>query len=280
MHAGQLHLSVAEAAGVIARQFPRVGGPARAAGQQPRHGEPPLPGRRRPGGAVPARAGGRRREARLARARAGGGAAAVRAGCRCRHPRWSRSASPTTSSRCRGRCTAGCRGLLCTTPTWPPARRSPATSERWCWRSARIDTGGRTFTGDGRGGRLADHDQSVAAYLADAEGMIDTVALRTLWARLRGTPRDQPDVTTHGDLMPGNLLVTDGRLAAVIDVGMAGPADPALDLQPAWNLLDVTARGRRSAPPSAAATTSGTAARAGRSRRRSAASRTTARPTR
>ena len=105
-----------------------------------------------------------------------------------------------------------------------------------------IDTGGRTFIGEHRGGRLADHDESVAAYLDDAERMIDTGALRALWARLRETPRDEPDVTTHGDLMPGNLLVADGRLAAVIDVGMAGPADPALDLQPAWNLLEEGAR--------------------------------------
>ena len=105
-----------------------------------------------------------------------------------------------------------------------------------------IGTGGRAFSGDARGGRLADHDDAVAAYLHDAEGMIDTDALRVLWARLRETPRDQPDVTTHGDLMPGNLLVMEGSLAAVIDVGMAGPADPALDLQPAWNLLDEGAR--------------------------------------
>ena len=41
-----------------------------------------------------------------------------------------------------------------------------------------IGTGGRAFPGDARGGRLADHDDAVAAYLHDAEGMIDTDALR------------------------------------------------------------------------------------------------------
>lgn len=106
-----------------------------------------------------------------------------------------------------------------------------------------MDTGGRCFSGDMRGGLLPDHDRSVATYLGAAVGMIDTDRLHRLWARFRETPRSEPDVWTHGDLMPGNLLVRDdGRLGAVIDVGSLAPADPALDLQPAWSLLDPEAR--------------------------------------
>jgi aminoglycoside phosphotransferase (APT) family kinase protein len=93
-----------------------------------------------------------------------------------------------------------------------------------------IDTGGRVFDRPGRGGALTDVDDYVDRCLAR-----DT--LRSLWERLRQTPRGEADTMTHGDLMPGNLLVTDGRLTSVIDVATAGPADPALDLQPAWNLL-------------------------------------------
>ncbi|GAC1330260.1 MAG: hypothetical protein NVSMB22_22390 [Chloroflexota bacterium] len=37
--------------------------------------------------------------------------------------------------------------------------------------------------------------------------------------------------------MPGNLLVVDGRLSAVIDFGGLNVGDPACDLQPAWNLI-------------------------------------------
>jgi aminoglycoside phosphotransferase (APT) family kinase protein len=51
-------------------------------------------------------------------------------------------------------------------------------------------------------------------------------------------PRSAGDVMTHGDLTPGNVFVSDGRLAAVIDVGGLGPADPALDLVGAWHLLE------------------------------------------
>jgi aminoglycoside phosphotransferase (APT) family kinase protein len=42
----------------------------------------------------------------------------------------------------------------------------------------------------------------------------------------------------HGDLIPGNVLVADGRLAGILDVGGLAPADSALDLVGAWHLLD------------------------------------------
>jgi len=59
-----------------------------------------------------------------------------------------------------------------------------------------------------------------------------------MWARMRDLPRGQAaDVMTHGDLIPGNVLVSSGRLAGVLDVGGLGPADPALDLVGAWHLL-------------------------------------------
>jgi len=47
---------------------------------------------------------------------------------------------------------------------------------------------------------------------------------------------------SHGDLIPGNVLVSGGRLAGVIDVGGLGPADPALDLVAAWHLLQAGPR--------------------------------------
>lgn len=46
----------------------------------------------------------------------------------------------------------------------------------------------------------------------------------------------------HGDLIPGNLLVDQGRLSAVIDWGGAGIGDPAQDLSPAWAVLGAKGR--------------------------------------
>lgn len=106
-----------------------------------------------------------------------------------------------------------------------------------------LDSAGRSFSGSGRGGALADHDEQVTKALSRNRGLIDVDRLSTLWRRLRDTPRpDASDLWTHGDLMPGNLLLQNGRLSAVIDVATLGPADPALDLMPAWNLLDAAAR--------------------------------------
>jgi aminoglycoside phosphotransferase (APT) family kinase protein len=49
-------------------------------------------------------------------------------------------------------------------------------------------------------------------------------------------------VWLHGDLTPENLLVHEGRLAAVIDFGCLGVGDPACDLMVAWTLLTGEAR--------------------------------------
>ena len=46
----------------------------------------------------------------------------------------------------------------------------------------------------------------------------------------------------HGDLIPGNILVINRRLSALIDWGGAGIGDPAQDFGPAWAILNGTAR--------------------------------------
>jgi aminoglycoside phosphotransferase (APT) family kinase protein len=41
----------------------------------------------------------------------------------------------------------------------------------------------------------------------------------------------------HGDVAADNLLVRDGRLAAVVDFGCSGVGDPACDLTIAWTFF-------------------------------------------
>jgi aminoglycoside phosphotransferase (APT) family kinase protein len=100
-----------------------------------------------------------------------------------------------------------------------------------------IDIGGRLFDGAGRGGDLRGEDRWMETCFERSEDLLDVPRLRRTWAALRVLPRVDPDVMTHGDLIPGNVLVADGHLVGVIDVGGLGPADPALDLVAAWHLL-------------------------------------------
>lgn len=99
------------------------------------------------------------------------------------------------------------------------------------------DTKGRRFAGPGRGGVLTDHDRWMEECFRESAGLVDVPALRRLWSSMRRLPREDADVMSHTDLIPGNLLVADGRLAGVLDTGGFSAADPALDLVCAWHLL-------------------------------------------
>jgi len=105
-----------------------------------------------------------------------------------------------------------------------------------------IDVRGGHFAGNGRGGDLRSHDEWMEVCFEQSEHLSDVSRLRRIWARLRDLPRESPDLMTHGDLIPGNVLVDNGRLAGILDVGGLGPADPALDLVSAWHLLDTGPR--------------------------------------
>jgi aminoglycoside phosphotransferase (APT) family kinase protein len=107
----------------------------------------------------------------------------------------------------------------------------------------RMATDGRTWGGQGRGGPLHTRDEYVRAALAESSHLTDTVRLARIWERCLDTPSHAAaDVWIHADLIPGNLLVRDGRLAAVIDLGAVNVGDPAVDLMPGWNLMTSGAR--------------------------------------
>ncbi|WP_156756266.1 aminoglycoside phosphotransferase family protein [Actinokineospora pegani] len=95
-----------------------------------------------------------------------------------------------------------------------------------------------------RGGPLAALDAATRSAIEELrtvpEEAVDCDAALAVW---EDAPEwDGPPVWLHADLMPGNLLVEDGRLTGVIDFGCAGIGDPACDLFPAWNLLPADAR--------------------------------------
>jgi aminoglycoside phosphotransferase (APT) family kinase protein len=96
-----------------------------------------------------------------------------------------------------------------------------------------------------RGAPLAELDEQVRRSIADLGDRIDGVATVRSWEEsLRASVWDGEEVWVHGDLLPGNLLVVDGRLSAVIDFGGLNVGDPACDLQPAWNVFAGESRRR------------------------------------
>ena len=92
---------------------------------------------------------------------------------------------------------------------------------------------------EGRGAPLASLDDWVREWTprADPE-LVDRDAVMALWADATSAPaHDGQPCWFHGDLHEGNLLVRDGRLAAVIDWGAAGRGDPAVELNAMWGYV-------------------------------------------
>jgi aminoglycoside phosphotransferase (APT) family kinase protein len=86
--------------------------------------------------------------------------------------------------------------------------------------------------------RLADRDADVRRCVGELGTRIDADAVLRMWERCVATPQHEgPGCWVHGDLLPGNILVVDGRLTAVIDWGALAVGDPARDLTPAWTVL-------------------------------------------
>jgi len=94
-----------------------------------------------------------------------------------------------------------------------------------------------------RGLPLQTQDKEVRQAIASLHGKIDTNKATALWEECLEAPAwEKPPVWLHGDLLPGNLLVQDGKLSAVIDWGLAGIGDPACDLIAAWSVFSLKTR--------------------------------------
>lgn len=101
-----------------------------------------------------------------------------------------------------------------------------------------VDTTGAPVPPDdpfARGTPLAPRDPLFREALEELRDEFDTGLVLAAWeASLAADTWTGQPRWIHGDLMPGNLLVADGRLAAVIDFATAWAADPAGDLLAAW----------------------------------------------
>lgn len=88
-----------------------------------------------------------------------------------------------------------------------------------------------------RGTPMGRFDEAVQWGISRLDGVVDGDRARHVWrsALDAGDWTGEP-VWVHGDLLPGNLLVSRGRLSGVIDWGAAGVGDPACEAMVAWSL--------------------------------------------
>jgi aminoglycoside phosphotransferase (APT) family kinase protein len=93
-----------------------------------------------------------------------------------------------------------------------------------------------------RGGSLLTYDQDTRSALRDLAGKVDTNACARVWEAAIEGSYSGPSEWLHGDVAASNLLVREGRLAAVIDFGSMGVGDVACDLTIAWTLFTGSAR--------------------------------------
>ena len=99
---------------------------------------------------------------------------------------------------------------------------APADAPHNPWRSIPLDA---------RTERLHEH-------LDQLRDTVNRERVLAVWDRVVVTPRwPGPPMWIHGDLHPGNLLINDGELAAVLDFGDLTSGDPATDLSVMWMLL-------------------------------------------
>lgn len=93
-----------------------------------------------------------------------------------------------------------------------------------------------------RGGDLRVYNAESRRAIANLPEGLDRETATAVWEAALAARFDGPPVWVHGDVAPGNLLVRDGTLAAVIDFGCSAVGDPACDLVLAWTFLDGEAR--------------------------------------
>lgn len=111
---------------------------------------------------------------------------------------------------------------------------------------SRVDTTGGPAPGQHnfyRGGPLATYEDETLHAIDKLGNEIPGDAVNRVWDDATASSWDGEPVWFHGDAAATNLLVRDGRLAAVIDFGSSGVADPTCDTVIAWTLLSRTRPG-------------------------------------
>ncbi|OCA90379.1 acetyltransferase [Bacillus sp. FJAT-27225] len=93
-----------------------------------------------------------------------------------------------------------------------------------------------------RGGSLFVYNEESHNAIENNKGDFNKDLLIKIWQLALDSEWQQKPVWIHGDIAPGNLLVKDGKLFAVIDFGILGVGDPSCDAAMAWTFFDDESR--------------------------------------
>jgi len=108
-----------------------------------------------------------------------------------------------------------------------------------------IDTNGGPIAGIHnfyRGGDLAVYDEQSINAIENNIEIFNEHLLKEIWGLSLDSKWDSEPVWLHGDIAPGNILVNDGKLCAVIDFGVLGVGDPSCDAAMAWTFFNSSSR--------------------------------------
>jgi aminoglycoside phosphotransferase (APT) family kinase protein len=93
-----------------------------------------------------------------------------------------------------------------------------------------------------RGDHVSVYDKGAREQIALLDGVINSKKAIELWQQACSTRWSQLPVWIHGDVAIGNILMSEGKLSAIIDFGGMSLGDPACDLVIAWTYFTGKAR--------------------------------------
>ncbi|MFJ5718290.1 aminoglycoside phosphotransferase family protein [Neobacillus sp. NPDC093127] len=108
-----------------------------------------------------------------------------------------------------------------------------------------INASGGPLAGDHnfyRGGDIVVYDNECRDTINNNINTFNKHLLKEIWELALASKWAGKPVWVHGDIAPGNILIKNGKLFAVIDFGILGVGDPSCDAAMAWTFFDDSSR--------------------------------------
>ncbi|MFX3649813.1 MAG: aminoglycoside phosphotransferase family protein [Paenibacillus sp.] len=93
-----------------------------------------------------------------------------------------------------------------------------------------------------RGGDIVVYENECRDAINNNVTIFNKHLLGEIWGLALTSKWDREPVWVHGDIAPGNILIKNGKLSAVIDFGILGVGDPSCDAAMAWTFFDDSSR--------------------------------------